>query len=147
MEKFAHHVLRDSFDVRQLFPDYREPIGMYRECQPVKMVVKVAVRLVEAHLLELFAHHLALHFKSLVGKCERLHAVAFKPERSLDIMCRHYVVEVGEVTVGPGIVCASGRFKRFVELRYVFRPSEHQMLKQVRHSGMVRLLVAASHII
>ncbi len=115
--------------------------------EAVEVVLQVAVRLVEAHLLELLTHHLTLHFEGFVAECEPLHAVAFEPESGFGVMCGHYVVEVGVVAVGPGVVGAACVFKRFVKLGHVFRASKHQVLEKVGHTGALGAFVTTSYII
>ena len=115
--------------------------------EAVEVVLQVAVGLVEAHLLELLTHHLPLYFEGFVAERESFHAVAFKPKRGFGVMGGHYVVEVGEVAVGPCVICATGIFKGFVKFGHIFRASEHQVLEKVGHTGALGAFVTASYII
>lgn len=64
VEEFAHLVERGLLDVRKVLADGRPLIGVEAIGQRTEQMAHVAIRLVEAALLELLHHHTALHFEA-----------------------------------------------------------------------------------
>ncbi len=79
-------------------------VGMLTVYQRPQNMAEIAVRTVETHLLELFHHHLALHFERTVGEKQLLHAVGLGTQCGGEIHRRYAFVEIREIIGGPGVV-------------------------------------------
>ena len=92
-------------------------------------VHEASVRTVEALLLEFFNHDAFLHIERVRVKRQCHHAVALKVKGRLYVLSGYAEVEIREVIACPSIAAAAGEFEFGVEIRYVFRSAEHEVLK------------------
>ena len=93
----ADDVHVNLLEMRQFLPDRKPLIRVVPVTQTVNVHHQVAVRLVEAGLLELLHHHLLLHVESLLAEGEGGHAVGFQPKGGLYVVGRQYNIVAGEV--------------------------------------------------
>ena len=54
---------------------------------------------------------------------------------------------VGDVVAGKSIVASTGLFHDLVVLGNMHRPAKHQVFKEVRESGFIRLFIARTDIV
>ena len=107
----------------------------------------VSVWLVQVSLFELFDYYLPLHFQTARVKVERQHTVTLQPESGFHILTREGDVIIGYVIICPCVVFASGILYRSVIVGHMDGASEHQVLKQMGESGMIRIFIACAHIV
>ena len=90
---------------------------------------------------------MALHFESFVAKSERKHSIALYPKCCFHILCRHDIIKIGIVVARPCIIHPSGILYCAIKVGNIYRPTKHQVLKQVSHAGQLGRFVASTHII
>ena len=146
-EERLHLVKRGVGDVRQLLADGGPAVRVYLVRQRAEQMPHIAVRLVQAALLELLHHHAALHLQALLAERQLHHPVRLQPESGLDVRLGHGEVVVGDVVVGPRVALPSRPLQGGVVVGDVRRASEHQVLEEVGETGVVGMLVAGADII
>ncbi len=77
-------------------------------CQTAQVVRNVAIRPVEACLLEFLYYYSSLYLERAFAEVEGEHAVAFDMECRGYVLSRQSVVEIGEVGACPGVALSSG---------------------------------------
>ena len=79
---------------------------------------------------------------------QEAHAVRFHPQGELEGVGRHHFPVVRTVGVGRSVERRAGALQRLEEAAIVMlRPLEHQMLEQVRETGMSRMFVLRSDVV
>ena len=79
---------------------------------------------------------------------QEAHAVRFHPQGELEGVGRHHFPVVRAVGVGRSVERRAGALQRLEEAAIVMlRPLEHQMLEQVRETGMSRMFVLRSDVV
>ena len=133
--------------MRKLLANNRETIWVGSIDERTQVMAHITIRLIETHLLELFDNDIALHFKSLVTKCEGKHAVAFEPKRSFGIVGGQHIIKIGKVVACPRIVPPSGILYCSIKIRNIGRAAKHQMFKQMGKSGHLGIFITSTDII
>jgi hypothetical protein len=111
-----------------------------------------AVGLVLEALAELVLDDLPLAIELVLRQAvdRERHAVALQPERQLELVRRHRLLEGGPVVLRVGVEVAPSFFHELCHvpaLGHVTRAQEHQMLEEVRQPGARRRVVLRAHVV
>ncbi len=139
-EKVAHIFEFRGFDVN-VRSNHGRIVGMvFREQFVVETFFHQSIRRVLRRLTPFIAHHVALvrqvlnvQFAGQVG-----HAVAFQPQRQIQLVGRHRFVIVGAVEIRGAIDFRGTRRLQVAEMRLganVLRSLEHHVFKKMREAG------------
>ena len=107
----------------------------------------IAIRLVQATLLEFLHHHRALHLKALLAECQFQHTVGLQPKADFHIRLGNRQVVIGNIIVCPCVVFTTCLLQRSVIIGNMHRTAEHQMLEQMGKARMLGMFVTGTHVI
>ena len=147
IEKIFYVFQCSLFDVPERHTDRRPAVGMYFIGQRSQMQPDISVWCIQVTLLVFLRNDLLLNMQTLRREIQVQHTVGFQPESGFNIGSRDGDVIVCIVICRISIAISAGKLYFPVEIWYIERAAEHQVLKKMGKARFIGVFVFGAYFV